>query len=390
MPPASTTGADAGGSGSARHREHNQGNQERKATPDQIAAVVRIRRCDATAFYDILSLESVRSTCTEADIKKAYRKQSLLTHPDKNGHEHADEAFKMVARAFSILGDKEKRQKYDKFGGDPDSRFGGGAGGGGAGGGNPFAGFGGRRAASGGGGFPPNMWEEELSPEELFNRFFGGGGGAFGGPFGAFDTGPQFVFNMGGGPGVRVHQFGGPRPRTRPRNPGQQDPENTLRDMIIQLLPLIVLFLLPIITNLFGAILGDPSPSGSSSGVGNHGNAGSNARMNSGPKMVFDEADPEAGFTEQRQTDTLHIDYFMQEQDVEGLSNKKLYDLDRNAEVTYMKKLRDDCMVEQAHKRDLSEQAQGWFFQDDEKMEVAIRYETPSCARYEQFARVLR
>ena len=32
-----------------------------------------------------------------------------------------------------------------------------------------------------------------------------------------FDGGPQFVFNMGGGPGFRVHQFGGDRPRRRPR-----------------------------------------------------------------------------------------------------------------------------------------------------------------------------
>lgn len=180
MSSATASGSDAGG-GSARYREHNQGNQERKATSEQIAAVVRIRKCKATAFYDILGLESVRATCSESDIKKAYRKQSLLTHPDKNGHEHADEAFKMVARAFSILGDKEKRSKYDEFGGDPDSRFG--AGGAGPAAGNPFAGFA-RRAPSGGAGFGPNMWDEELSPEELFNRFFRGGGGLGGGPFG--------------------------------------------------------------------------------------------------------------------------------------------------------------------------------------------------------------
>lgn len=180
MPPSATaSGADAS-NGSARNREHNQGNQERKYTVEQKAAVLRIRRCEATAFYDILGLESVRSSCTEADIKKAYRKQSLLTHPDKNGHEHADEAFKMVARAFSVLGDKEKREKYDKFGGDPDSRFSQ------AQQQNPFGGFAARQRAAGGGGgggMGGGMWEDELSPEEMFQRFFGGGGG-FGGPFG--------------------------------------------------------------------------------------------------------------------------------------------------------------------------------------------------------------
>lgn len=182
MPSATSSGADTG-SGGARSREHNQGNQGRTYTPDQEAAVRRIRRCQATAFYDILGLETVRSSCSDVEIKKAYRKQSLLTHPDKNGHEHADEAFKMVSRAFGILGDKEKREKFDKFGGDPDSRFNA------AQTQNPF-GFGARQGGGGGGGMPPGfggrgggMWEEELSPEEMFARFFGGGGGPFGGTF---------------------------------------------------------------------------------------------------------------------------------------------------------------------------------------------------------------
>lgn len=177
MPEASASGTDAGGT--ARHREHNQGNQGRTYTVDQKAAVLRIRKCNATAFYDILGLETVRSSCTDSDIKKAYRKQSLLTHPDKNGHEHADEAFKMVSRAFGILGDKEKREKYDKYGTDPDSRFES------ARQQNPFSGFGSRQAAAAGGG----GWDDEMSPEEMFARFFGGGGGPFGGGGGPFGGG---------------------------------------------------------------------------------------------------------------------------------------------------------------------------------------------------------
>ena len=176
---AKASGADASGNGSAHSRDHKQGNQGRACTPDQAAAVLRIRRCKATAFYDILDLEAVRSTCSDADIKKAYRKQSLLTHPDKNGHEHADEAFKMVSRAFGVLGDKEKRQKFDRFGTDPDSRFESARAQ--ATGGNPFAGFGGRGPGGGPGG-GGGMWgEDDISPEEMFQRFFGGG---FGGPFG--------------------------------------------------------------------------------------------------------------------------------------------------------------------------------------------------------------
>src|SRR5690606_27453944 len=104
MSSAKASGADATGS-SARNRgaapKHEQ--PERRFTADQKAEVMRIRRCSPTAFYDILNLESVRTSATDSDIKKAYRKLSLLTHPDKNGHESADEAFKMVSRAFGVL-----------------------------------------------------------------------------------------------------------------------------------------------------------------------------------------------------------------------------------------------------------------------------------------------
>jgi curved DNA-binding protein CbpA len=88
----------------------------------------------------------------------------------------------VVSRAFQVLSDPDKKSKYDKFGGDPDSRFTPSAGPSGA---SPFGGF-------GGGGFPRSagaggsMFEEEISPEELFNRFFNGGFG--GGGFGPFGT----------------------------------------------------------------------------------------------------------------------------------------------------------------------------------------------------------
>lgn len=185
MPSATASGSDAKPNGAAKSRDHNQGNQDRSYTPEQKSEVIRIRRCQPTAFYDILNLESVKTTVTDTEIKKAYRKISLLTHPDKNGHEHAAEAFKMVSRAFGILGDKDKRSTYDRTGGDPDSRFGGGAPQS-----NPFSGFAGRpqtsrAAGGGGGGGGGSMWEEEITPEEMFNRFFGGGGGfgGFGGEY---------------------------------------------------------------------------------------------------------------------------------------------------------------------------------------------------------------
>lgn len=92
MPSATTSGADAASNGNAaKSRDHNQGNQDKKYTIEQKAAVIRVRKCAATAFYEILGVEK---SCSDGEIKKAYRKLSLLTHPDKNGYDGADEAFK--------------------------------------------------------------------------------------------------------------------------------------------------------------------------------------------------------------------------------------------------------------------------------------------------------
>lgn len=97
MPAATASGADATPNGNAKSRDHNQGNQDKKYTVEQKAAVIRVRRCSATAFYEILGLEK---SCSDAEVKKAYRKLSLLTHPDKNGYEGADEAFKCESESF--------------------------------------------------------------------------------------------------------------------------------------------------------------------------------------------------------------------------------------------------------------------------------------------------
>ena len=65
-------------------------------------------------FYEVLS---VSRDATPADIKKAYRRLAQQYHPDKNpGNKNAEERFKEASHAYDILGDDNKRQRYDRFG----------------------------------------------------------------------------------------------------------------------------------------------------------------------------------------------------------------------------------------------------------------------------------
>ncbi|KAL1304716.1 hypothetical protein AAFC00_003664 [Neodothiora populina] len=354
---AKTTGSSANNNNSdAKQRhEHHDGSSGRAYTVEQKHAVIRVRKCSPTAFYDILGLEEVKKTCTDGEIKKAYRKLSLLTHPDKNGYQGADEAFKMVARAFQILSDEEKKAKYDRFGGDPESRFG--AGGGpssaAASGASPFSGFARSAGAQRGG-----MWEEEISPEDLFRQFFGGGGG-FGGPFGGglFDTGPNFVFNMGGGPGIRVQQFGGGRPRRRQHNPnaGPQQ-EQSLGQAIQSLLPLLILFLIPLLSSLLSSLGGGPAV----------------------PAYRFEHIKP---YTQQHVTDRLKVPYWTNPSETDDYSTKKWRELDRTAERAYVGDLNIKCEREVMHRDRMVQEAQGFFYTDRDMLRRAREMELGSCRR---------
>ncbi|KAJ5096441.1 hypothetical protein NUU61_005797 [Penicillium alfredii] len=67
-----------------------------------------------TTYYDALG---VPPTATELEIKKAYRKLAIVTHPDKNpGDETAHERFQAIGEAYQVLSNEELRKRYDKFG----------------------------------------------------------------------------------------------------------------------------------------------------------------------------------------------------------------------------------------------------------------------------------
>lgn len=151
-------------------------------------------------FYKILG---VAKDADSKEIKKAYRKLARQWHPDQNpGDAKAEERFKEITEAYTVLSDAEQRERYDAIqqmaaGG---ARFAPGAGGqggfedmfggmfGGAGGGYPQGSPNIQFQTSGGGGF-----------EDILSSLFGGGGGGFspsgagapgGSPFGAYGA-PQ-------------------------------------------------------------------------------------------------------------------------------------------------------------------------------------------------------
>jgi len=63
-----------------------------------------------TDFYEILEVDK---NATEEEIKKAYRRLALKWHPDKNPNNktQAEEKFKLIAEAYEVLSDKDKRRK---------------------------------------------------------------------------------------------------------------------------------------------------------------------------------------------------------------------------------------------------------------------------------------
>ena len=121
----------------------------------------------ATGYYELLG---VSRDVSDSDLKKAYRKQAVKYHPDKNPGDKAAEAkFKEISEAYEVLKDGEKRAAYDRYGhaafkqggmGNPSGGMGGGMGGQ-----DPFDIF--REAFGSGGGGGGGIFEE----------FFGGGGG---------------------------------------------------------------------------------------------------------------------------------------------------------------------------------------------------------------------
>ena len=111
-------------------------------------------------YYEVLGLGK---SASEAEIKSAYRKLALKYHPDRNKEAGATEKFKEISTAYEVLGNSEKRKRYDQFGHASAT-------------GGPTPGWGGpftyTYSNQGGAGFEDIFGGSD--PFDIFESFFGG------------------------------------------------------------------------------------------------------------------------------------------------------------------------------------------------------------------------
>ena len=149
---------------------------------------------DVKDYYSILG---VAEKASADDIKKAYRRLAREHHPDRNpDRPDAEDRFKEIQEAYSVLGDAEKRQRYDAMRRSP---FGYGREGFGAG-------NGGRQHRSPDGSF---MHFDDTTGGGFQDVFGGGAGGGFGDIFSRFFGGAEAPGRQarprGGAPGRDIH-----------------------------------------------------------------------------------------------------------------------------------------------------------------------------------------
>jgi curved DNA-binding protein len=129
---------------------------------------------DYKDYYQILGVDKKAS---QAEVKKAYRTLALQYHPDRNpGDSQAEDKFKEINEAYQVLGDEDKRAKYDQLG----SAY------------NQWERGGGQ------GGFDWGQWQQSGRPSAVHVEYSGDIGDLFGGA-GGFSEFFQQIFGGGGG-----------------------------------------------------------------------------------------------------------------------------------------------------------------------------------------------
>lgn len=336
-------------------------------TPEQVKDVKDFMKRDKNDYYKVLGIEK---SAPLDEIKKAYKKLALKFHPDKNQVPGADEAFKIIAVAFSVLGDEEKRRNFDRFG------SGGGAGGG-------FGGFPSSHFSAPGASF--SFGADDISPEDIFNMFFQA---AFAQQRPGQDGNPFSGGPFGGGAGV---QFGGPsqfffssnfhnpaaaasrQRRTQRRAAPETTEHEELFKKFAQFIPLIIVFVISLLSSwMFPA---DPPTA-------------NNQRTD----HLF-SLNPSSNHRFQRSTKLKHVPYFatsnfqryfekLKETDASSKLFRELAAYENIIEGNFLKELRQSCDREERQLAQLLKKAA----KKEQIEEIKNSFKLNSCDKFRQYS----
>ncbi|KAJ1206211.1 hypothetical protein NDU88_001620 [Pleurodeles waltl] len=284
---------------------------------EQLDGVTRIKKCKN--YYEVLG---VSTDAGEEDLKKAYRKLALKFHPDKNQAPGATEAFKKIGNAYAVLSNPEKRRQYDLTGGEEQSN-----------------------SHQSNGGFDFHRgFEADITPEDLFNMFFGGG----------FPTGTVHSFSNGRNRYSHNHQHHHHSGHEREEERGDGG-----FSMFIQLMPIVVLILVSLLSQLM---------------------------VSNPPYSLYPKHG--SGHNIKRQTENLGVNYYVNKDFQTEYSGVPLQKLEKNVEEDYVTNIRNNCWKERQQRSDLIYASK--VYRDDRLKRKADSMTMDNCKELERLTSLYR